>query len=274
MARLYLVHWDADEAPARAKLLRGLGHVVSCHPIGDPTAFKRMRAKPPELFVICLDRLPSHGRHFAGTLTGFKTTRDVPILFVGGEPEKVTRVKDAVPRAHFTTWKRIDTAIQQAMANPPSLSALPAPAGFPGYSGTPLPKKLGIKEGSRVALAAAPPEFERTLGKLPAGATLHTNPRGKRELTVWFVRSLKELRAAMPRMLEASRQGGVWIAWPKKTSALASDVSEREVRALGLAAGMVDYKICAIDETWSGLKFALRRREAATPTRSSPAVSS
>jgi hypothetical protein len=64
----------------------------------------------------------------------------------------------------------------------------------------------------------------------------------------------------MPALLEASRQGGVWIAWPKKTSALASDVSETEVRALGLAAGMVDHKVCAIDETWSGLRFALRKR--------------
>jgi len=141
-----------------------------------------------------------------------------------------------------------------------------------GYSGTPLPKKLGIKDRSTVALANAPADFAATLGSLPAGATLHANPRGRRDLTVWFVRSLKELRAAIPRMVTASKQGGVWIAWPKKASGIATDVSETEVRALGLAAGLVDHKICAINATWSGLRFALRK--GATPIRSSPAASS
>ena len=144
-------------------------------------------------------------------------------------------------------------------------------SGAAGYSLTPLPKKLGIKENSVVALMAAPSDFLKTLGRLPEGTTLHANPRAKRDLTIWFVHSLKALRVAIPRMAEASRQGGVWIAWPKKTSALAGDVSETEVRSLGLAAGMVDYKICAIDQTWSGLKFALRR---STPTRSSREASS
>lgn len=128
-----------------------------------------------------------------------------------------------------------------------------------GYSGTPLPKKLGITEGRTAAVINAPPDFVATLGTLPQGATLHSNPRGKRDLTIWFVRSLKELKAAMPRMVAASRQGGVWIAWPKKASGMATDVSETEVRGLGLAAGLVDHKICAIDQTWSGLRFALRK---------------
>ena len=130
-----------------------------------------------------------------------------------------------------------------------------------GYSGTPLPKKLGIKEGSRVALVDPPGAFRKTLGALPAGAALHTNPRGARDLTICFVRSLRDLKAAMPRMVTASRQGGVWFAWPKQTSALAADVSETEVRALGLAAGLVDHKICAIDHDWSGLRFALRKKD-------------
>jgi hypothetical protein len=134
-----------------------------------------------------------------------------------------------------------------------------------GYSGTPLPKKLGIKDRSTVALANAPADFTATLGALPAGATLHANPRGRRDLTVWFVRSLKELRAAIPKLVTAAKQGGVWIAWPKKASGIATDVSETEVRALGLAAGLVDHKICAIDQTWSGLRFALRK--GATPIR-------
>ena len=149
--------------------------------------------------------------------------------------------------------------MKKAMANPPSPSAMPD-SRIAGYSRTPLPKKLGIKEGSSVALVAAPQGFAATLGALPAGAKLHASPRAKRDLTICFVRSLKALRTAMPSMVEASKQGGVWFAWPKKASGIATDVSETEVRALGLAAGLVDHKICAIDQTWSGLRFALRRK--------------
>ncbi len=271
MARVCLIHWHPDEAAAHAKTLRKLGHVVAYDPIAAPEAFKRVRQNPPELFLICLDRLPSHGRETAGALREFKSTHATPILFVGGLPEKVARVRESLPGAAFTNWKGVGAAIKRAIAHPPSLAALPD-SRFAGYSGTPLPRKLGIAEGRAVALANAPADFAATLGPLPAGATLHANPRGKRDLTVWFVRSLKELRSAMPRMVAASRQGGVWIAWPKKASGMPTDVSETEIRAVGLAAGLVDHKICAIDATWSGLRFALRKTP--TPIRSSPAASS
>ena len=258
MARICLVHWHAVEAAQHARTLRALGHTVAYQPITGPGAFKRFRERPPELFLICLDRAPGMGREVAGAIREFKSTRHVPILFVGGEPDKVARVKQTLPEAHHTSWKGIARAIDQAMQNPPSLSAM-QDSRFAGYSGTPLPRKLGIAEGSTVALMGAPEDFAGTLGALPEGATLDASPGGKRDLTVWFVRSLRELRAAIPRLVGAARQGHVWIAWPKKTSALAGDVSEREVRELGLAAGLVDFKVCAIDQTWSGLKFALRR---------------
>ena len=118
----------------------------------------------------------------------------------------------------------------------------------------------------------APEGFAATLGVLPPGAVLQAAGRGRRDLTVWFVHSLRELRSALPKLVSAARQGGVWIAWPKRASGIATDVSETEVRALGLAAGLVDHKICAIDHTWSGLRFALRKP--ATPTRSSREASS
>lgn len=256
--RLHLIHWHQAEAVAHAKSLRALGHVVTYDTNSDLIRWNRIRKRPPDLVLLCLDRLPGHGRETAGALREFKTTRTVPIVFVGGLPDQVARVKQTVPEAHCTSWKEVGAAIERAMANPPSLSALPdlRPA---GYSGTPLPKKLGIKEGSTVALAGAPAEFAHTLGRLPEGARIQTNPRVKRNLTVWFVRSRKELRFALPGVVRAARQGGVWIAWPKKTSGVETDISETEVRAGGLAAGLVDHKICAIDQTWSGLRFALRK---------------
>ena len=128
-----------------------------------------------------------------------------------------------------------------------------------GYSGTPLPKKLGIREGTRVALLGAPPGFEDTLGELPHGAIARRGARGAAELTLWFVRSRAELLKGMGKHAPRAEGSGLWIVWAKKTSPLAGDVSESDVRNTALAAGIVDFKICAVDHDWSGLRFAMRK---------------
>lgn len=133
------------------------------------------------------------------------------------------------------------------------------PANPAGYSGTPLPKKLGIKEGSVVALLAAPRGFRKTLGQLPAGVRLRPKPDARCTLTLWFVRSRADLTRGLRRAVALAAQGTVWILWPKLTSGVATDLKEGAVREAGLAAGLVDYKICAVDATWSGLAFARRR---------------
>jgi hypothetical protein len=124
-----------------------------------------------------------------------------------------------------------------------------------GYSGTPLVTKLGIKPGARVALLGAPAGFRRELVGLPPDVALTARVTKVPDLMVWFVKSARELDSGVARRAREMGQG-LWIAWPKKASALASDISESEVRAAGLAHGLVDYKVCAINETWSGLKFA------------------
>lgn len=135
-----------------------------------------------------------------------------------------------------------------------------------GYSGTPLPKKLGIKPDMTVALVAAPPDFADTLGALPPGARLRRDLRTASPLIIWFVRSARVLQREIHRMA-ARLTGGLWIAWPKQSSGVATDVTQNMVRAAGLGHGLVDFKIAAIDETWSGLKFA--RRKPAKPTATS-----
>jgi hypothetical protein len=135
-----------------------------------------------------------------------------------------------------------------------------------GYSGTPLPKKLGIKPGARLGLVGAPDDFGETLGDLPAGVIAGQVARGATlfDVIVCFARSSRELARdlpALPARLHPS--GGLWIAWPKKTtkkksSGLPTDLTEAEVRARGLATGLVDNKVCAIDDTWSGLRFVVR----------------
>jgi hypothetical protein len=128
-----------------------------------------------------------------------------------------------------------------------------------GYSGTPLPKKLEIKEGSRVATVGAPAEFGQTLGDLPAGAVVRKGIAAPRDLTIWFVTSRKSLEGDASRIIPARGTGSLWIAWPKKASGVKTDLTEDVLREVILPLGLVDRKVCAIDSTWSGLLFAWRK---------------
>jgi hypothetical protein len=129
-----------------------------------------------------------------------------------------------------------------------------------GYSGTPLPKKLGIKPGARVALIRPPEDFQKTLGELPDGAAARLFGRGGQfDVIVCFCRASKELARDLPGLpARLDPAGGLWIAWPKRSSGLATDLGEAEVRGRGLGTGLVDNKVCAIDDTWSGLRFVVR----------------
>jgi hypothetical protein len=133
-----------------------------------------------------------------------------------------------------------------------------------GYSGTPLPKKLGIREGSRVAVVAAPRGFASVLGALPLGAQVRTNARGRLDVIVFFVTRRAELARRFPSFMRALEDdGGLWVAWPKKTSGVATDLAFDAVQRIGLDAGLVDNKVAAIDPTWSGLRFVYRLTERA-----------
>ena len=124
-----------------------------------------------------------------------------------------------------------------------------------GYSGTPLPKKLGIKDGSRVAAIDAPREF----AALVEGVDLSTQLRGRFDVIVFFTterRKLEKRLAGLTRALE--QYGGLWIAWPKKASKVPTDMTEDVVREVALPTGLVDNKVCAIDDTWSGLRLVIR----------------
>ena len=138
----------------------------------------------------------------------------------------------------------------------------PQPA---GYSGTPLPRKLGIKPGDRLGLIGAPEGFDATLGELPEDVGVRRRARGPLDVVVAFFIE----RVALERRIEALKgtldpAGGLWIAWPKRAASVATDLDENVVRELGLAAGLVDNKVCAIDAVWSGLRFVYRLRDRPT----------
>ena len=128
-----------------------------------------------------------------------------------------------------------------------------------GYSGTPLPSKLGVKEESVVALIDAPAGFESLLRPLPAGARLRRSARGACEVMVPFLKGFADLERAIARFTPRTDIHYLWLAWPKKTGRLAGPLGENDLRDAGLAVGWVDTKVCAIDADWSGLRFNRRR---------------
>ena len=128
-----------------------------------------------------------------------------------------------------------------------------------GYSGTPLPKKLEIKEHTRVATVGAPADFATTLGELPSGARVKRGVAPPRDLTIWFVTSRRQLEGDLRRVMPQKGEGSLWIAWPKKASGVKTDLTEDVLREVILPHGLVDRKVCAIDATWSGLLFSWRR---------------
>ena len=131
-----------------------------------------------------------------------------------------------------------------------------------GYSSTPLAKKLGIKEGSRIALVNAPENFRTELGELPDRVDFVKRLTNSLDIIVFFVLSERELAREFAKLAhKLTANGMIWIAWPKKSSGVKTDLTFEPVQRIGLDAGLVDVKICAVDETWSGLKFVYRLKD-------------
>ena len=131
---------------------------------------------------------------------------------------------------------------------------------MPGYSGTPLAKKLGYKEGCRVRICGAPVNYLTLVSPIPHGVTISN--RLSTEIDIWhfFTRSYSELESKLPTLMKAIEpDGAIWISWPKKSSGVPSSVTEDSIRKAALPLGLVDIKVCAVDDTWSGLKLVVRK---------------
>ena len=136
-----------------------------------------------------------------------------------------------------------------------------------GYSVKPLPEKLGIQEGFRVAFLRQPRGFPQVLGRLPADTYVSTSLRSKVpfDVIVYFVKTRSELAARFPLIAQhLDPAGGLWVAWPKKASGVQTDLTESGVREIALSTGLADNKVCAIDDVWSGLRFVVREKDRRT----------
>jgi CheY-like chemotaxis protein len=257
MTNVLLVHWNEAEAKDRARALKALGYKPKV--VFDPEKrnLTEIREHPPELFLIDLSRLPSHGREIAGYFRRGKDTRNVPILFVEGSSDRISSARKLIPDAEFAVWDEIRTGIKRAIKNAPRNPVVPS--AMASYSASTLPKKLGIRDNCSVMLINPPNRFERKLDPLPPYTKIVEDPKDA-NVAVLFALSLAELvRDFRPLATALPDKTALWIAWPKKASGVKTDLTENVVRGFGLDAGWVDYKICAIDDIWSGLCFARRK---------------
>jgi hypothetical protein len=129
-----------------------------------------------------------------------------------------------------------------------------------GYSGTPLPQKLGIKPGMIVVAIDAPENYRKLLGQIPSGVNFATRPIGNTKFIHLFVKERRVLQTQLQALRrKIAEDAAVWVSWPKKSSGVPTDVTEDVIRAVALPIGFVDIKVCAVDDIWSGLKLMIRK---------------
>ncbi len=189
-------------------MLRWMGYEVDSKPLDGPAALRALRDDPPAAVLIDLSRIPSHGRDVALAVRQYRATRQVPLIFAEGDPEKVARVAELLPDAVYTRWSRMRASLARAIARPSGRPVVPRSL-LAGYAGAPLAKKLGIRAGSVVALWGAPQGFEQALAELPEGARLRRRGSGPCDLVLWFTRSRADLERRLGEM--AVRAGAGWL---------------------------------------------------------------
>jgi hypothetical protein len=250
VARVVVIHFNPPNLDKRMARLAAAGHTVQALVPKGPDDLKALRADPPDAFVVDLDRRPSEGRSIGVALRRYTSTRPVPLVFAGGDDDQVSRVKNLLPDATYTSWERVRGTLSKA--KPPAKPVVPGT--MDAYSQTALEPKLGVRDGTTVRLFHAPDGFEKALRR--------ARPAPDRaDLVLLFVRDSAQLERDFAAAKNAIAPGGsLWICWPKKTSKLASDLTQVSVRRYGMDRGLVDFKVAAIDDTWSGLRFARKKR--------------
>jgi len=251
--RLRVIHWKAPEAKPLLEDLRAAGYVVEYDERLHPEGLSAVRRSPPDAFVIDLSRLPSQGREVAIFLRGRKATRHIPIVFVGGEPEKVAAIRKVLPDAVYTLGTQVCSALREALARRPANPVVPVQM-MARYAARTTAQKLGIGAGNTVALREPPPNYASVLGELPAGARLEETPGGVCDVTLWFVGDAAGCREALPAMRRLAARTKLWVLWRK-----GSEITQQFLRESAAAVGLVDYKICAVDRSWSGMLFARKK---------------
>jgi hypothetical protein len=255
--RVRLIHWKGAEAAPLIRKLKAAGCTVDYDE--DLRAYWRTRGKSlPEVFVIDLTRQPAHGREVAVALRGYKATRHIPVVFVDGDSEKVEAVRRVIPDAIYASRARLPTAIRRVRPNPNPL--VPAQM-MDRYANRTAAQKMGIGKDVHVAVVDPPADYEKVVGELPEGAWLDEEAFTACKVMLWFVHDYSGFEAALPKMRRAAERTRLWILWRKNRRGKGSEdgLDGNLVRNGANQVGLVDYKICSVNDTWSGMVFAIKK---------------
>ena len=256
--RVRLFHWKAAEAAPLIRSLTRSGHSVEYEENLSREASRSLRESPPDAVVIDLTRLPSQGREVATYLRGSKATRAIPLVFVDGVAEKVESIRALLPDAVFSSSGNVDRALVAAINTLPANPVVPTQM-MDRYGDKTAAQKLGIKPGMKVGVFDAPRNYEAVLGPLPEGAILAERAAEIAPVTLWFVVDPDKLGSGLRAMARRAGQTKLWILWRKGKSSSAGFVNEQFLRESALAVGLVDYKVCRVDDAWSALAFARKK---------------
>lgn len=256
--RVRLFHWKAAEAAPLIHSLTLAGHSVEYEEKLSREAIRSLRESPPDAVLIDLTRLPSQGREVATYLRGSKATRAIPLIFIDGAAEKVKSIRALLPDAVFCISRDLENALTIAATTRPPNPVVP-PQMMDRYANKTAAQKLGIKPGTKVNILDAPRNYDSVLGPLPEGATLVEDATETAPVTLWFVEDPDKLRSRLRAMAKRANQTKLWILWRKGQARSAGCLNEQSLRGYAIAAGLVDYKVCRVNDTWSALAFAARK---------------
>jgi hypothetical protein len=246
-----LFHWRTEEAAGLIATLRDAGYGVIHHSSGRGLSVREIADSRTSAIVIDLSRMPSHGRNIGAYMRGAKSTRHIPLVFVDGDPAKVAAIQQEIPDAIYVSSTRVVGALKRA--KPPHGPVVP-PRLFETNRTT--AQKLGVRNAMTVGLIDPPADYARVLGELPDGAVLEEDPSAACALTLWFIRDPGEFAATLSARRKVAAKTPLWIVWKKGRK---DGLNGNFVRAAALKMGLVDYKICSLDATWSGMLFAVKK---------------
>ncbi len=255
MPRVRLFHWKAKEAGPLIAKLHALGYEVVHNAETQSPSVREIKESGVVAVVIDLSRMPSHGKYVGAWLRGSKSTRHIPLVFVGGEAEKVDAIKKHMPDAVYASAAGVGAALKKAIRNPPADPVVPRQM-METAPGRTAAQKMGIREGNVVGLIDPPADYLKVIGELPKGVVMEEDSRQACPITVWFVHDPGEYEAALPSRRALAARSRLWIVWQKGRR---DGLNGNFVRERALAMGLVDYKICSLDGVWSGMVFTVKK---------------
>jgi hypothetical protein len=257
--RIHVVHWRPDEAGPLLETVRKAGFAVTyCETPDGSAVTNAIREKPPDAVVIDLSRLPSHGKEIAIWLRNRKETRHVPLVFSGGDPAKVEKIRELLPDAVFAESSRLASSLKAVLKAPVGISnpVVPPPM-MQRYGNRTAAQKMGVRAGTKVGVMDPPRDYLTVLGEIPADTEIIEDSDAVQDVTIWFIHEPEAFLAALPRMRNIAARTRLWVLWRKGSR---NGITQNFVRETAIDAGLVDYKICSVDGHWSGIAFARSKK--------------